>query len=473
MLQTIFYNCCLSELNNYQASSKHWLTGPFGVVGMEVLHELSGQKKTILQSEIDHNYARPWHIRINSQQKYPTRLTKFLFLKNFPRHFLSKYPHAFLARHDGQIDVGSAEDLCDSSFVGSVEVEEGELPDLAVDTSLWTQQMDRLYYKTLQILQQHYLTTIVCDKLPNNSIKMANLMEDTALQLRHSFASIAGWDNELLIWLNDLFQSKSPTHEHLISIYHEALQYLSLKIPSLINKFYKPPTPASMPSKILLDPFDEDLPPLKRLPCNPIILLVPNGPSKTPSSRMEYWKTLLSSLGQLINVNIPYKPDQNAPELLQMIKLSVRDKIRDLRKKKSNETRPLVLVGFNQGSLIAIHAALESPGQAMAIVCLGFPMLSVNGYRGDLDDPILDITTPVLFVVGQMASNLTLDGIERLRESMGRSDTGLVLVGGSNDKLIIRIGKKLHDNITQAMVDRCIADEIYEFVDSLQPKSEG
>lgn len=392
-----------------------------------------------------------------------------------------------------------------------------------LDTSSWSQQKDRLYFRTLQIFQEYHLTKLVHENLPNGPIKMVNLMENTSLQLRHAFGNIAGWENDLLIWLHNLFTTKIPMHEHLISTYHEVMQYLSKRVPRLIEKFYS--ASDRLPSSIATTPmtsaattpvhpssggaptvaprsrhssvsqhqqyitptlsFEDDpaarfvmegthrqMP--RRLASNPIILLVPGGPSipsQPMTARMEYWKTLLSSMGQLINVNIPYRPEQTASEVLQVIKTSVRDKIRDTMKKKFNELRPLVLVGFNQASLIAIHCAIENPGQVASIICLGFPHTSMNGFRGDLDDPILDLNIPVLFVIGQMASTATLSAMERLRDGMSRSDTGLVLVGGANDKLIVCYRKKLHDGITQYHIDKSIADEIYDFVNSinLQP----
>lgn len=489
----------------------------------------------VARIENEHNYARPWYKKLNATQKYPNRVTRFLYLKNFPRHFLSKYPHAFSSNLDGTLDVGSAQDLwpkkefihddsMDLDLANDLNIAEQENkmegPDgnrtedkPILDTSMWTQQMDRLYYKILQVLQQYYLTKLVYEDLPNGPIRLVNLMENTSLQLRHSFANIAGWDNELLIWLHNLFITKLPPHEHLISIYHEVMQYLSKRLPSLIEKFYSPidrlpssiaTTPATSAATTPVHPASggggsqrarhssvshhhhntlslEDDPAAKfvlfngkstprRLASNPLILLVPSGPtipSQPQSARMEYWKTLLSSLGQLININIPYRPEQAASDISHVIKASVRDKIRDIRKKKFNEMRPLVLVGFNQGSLIAIHCALENSGQVSTVVCLGFPLLSINGFQGDLDDPMLDLNIPVLFVVGQMASTATLDALERLRESMLRSDTGLVVVGGANDKLIVSYKKKLSDGITQYHVDKSIADEIYDFVNSI------
>lgn len=494
----------------------------------------------VVRVEREHNYARPWYKKLVTQQKYPSRLTRFLYLKNFPRHFLSKYPHAFSSNPDGTIDVGQPQDFShqraqpikeepmELDQMGERDLAEQEnkftdndetKPEEPVlDTSTWTQQMDRLYFRTLQIFQEHYLTKLVHENLPNGPIKMVNLMENTSLQLRHSFGNIAGWDNELLIWLHNLFTTKLPMHEHLISTYHEVMQYLSRRLPRLIEKFYS--TYDKLPSSIATTPItsaattpvhpssgggvcttgqrsrhssmshhhhtsstlslEEDpaakfvlessRPMPRRLTSNPIILLVPSGPSipsQSLTARMEYWKTLLSSMGQLINVNIPYRPEQTASEVLQVIKTSVRDKIRDTMKKKFNELRPLLLVGFNQGSLIAIHCALENPGQVAAIICLGFPLSAINGFRGDLDDPLLDMNIPILFVVGQMASTATLSSLERLRESMSRSDTGLVVVGGANDKLIVSYKKKLYDGITQYHVDKSVAEEIFDFVNSV------
>lgn len=489
----------------------------------------------VARIEHEHNYSRPWFKKLNVSQKYPNRVTRFLYLNNFPRHFLSKYPHAFASIYDNSsLDVGSVEDLRynqkhqdelmdfeltdtaltdqENKYAGKDETSQEEA---VLDTSLWTQQMDRLYYKILQILQQYYLTKLVYEKLPHGRVRMINLLENTSLQLRHSFSNIAGWDNELLIWLQNLFTTKIPSHEHLISTYHEVMQYLSKRLPHLIDKFYSADrfpssittTPATSAATTPVHPASgaanvagtqrvrhsstsqhhhhsnnaftlEDDPAAKfvletsksmprRLTSNPIILLVPSGPSiptQPTSPRMEYWKSLLSSMGQLINLNIPFRPEQGASEILQVIKTSVRDKIRDTRKKKFNETRPLILVGFNQGSLIAIHCALENHGQVSAIICLGFPLTAINGFRGDLDDPMLDMSIPILFVVGQMASTATLDALERLRESMGRSDTSLVVVGGANDKLVMCYKKKMQEGMTQYHVDKSVAEEIYEFV---------
>ena len=90
----------------------------------------------------------------------------------------------------------------------------------------------------------------------------------------------------------------------------------------------------------------------------------------------------------------------------------------------------------------------------------------------DLDDPLLETTVPTLFVIGQNSTMATLDDMEDFRERITKTETGLVVVGGANDRLLISSSKKKFDGITQAMVDRCIADEIYDFVSNvLNPSS--
>lgn len=523
----------------------------------------------VARIEKEHNYGSPWYKKLNPSQKYPNRIARYLFLKNFPRHFLTKYPNAFANIYDSAIDVGCPDDLQFKSTASSSdnahtnlngkasnnnnrtnnhynipiidmvdeditksseECDDDMLKNQVLDTSMWTQQMDRLYFEIIQILKQYHLTKLVYttnDNSTNNEIRKLNLLDDASFHFRHSFGIIAGWDPEILIWLHNLITTKTHSHDHLIQSYHEVMDHLSKRLPFLIDRFYS--TDSKLPSSIATTPatsaattpvhpasggvstggdtvlrpprirhpsgshhhhanlsntlsLDDD-PAAKfvmqnnhtkstprRLASNPLILLVPSGPSipsQPTSARMEYWKILLSSMGQLINITIAYRPEQNASEVLQVIKSNVRDKIRDLKKKKFNENRPLILVGFNQASLIAVHCALDNPGQVSSIICLGFPLSAMNGFRGDLDDPMSDMNIPILFVVGQMASRSTLDGLERLRESMSRSDTGLVIVGGANDKLIMNHKKKLYDGITQYHVDKSIADEIYEFVSTI------
>ena len=105
-----------------------------------------------------------------------------------------------------------------------------------------------------------------------------------------------------------------------------------------------------------------------------------------------------------------------------------------------------------------------------AVICLGFPLTTVEGKRGSSDDTLMDIKCPVIFVVGQNASLVRTDELEDVRERMMVA-TSLVVVGTADDQLRVSTTKKISDGITQSMVDRCILDEIGDFIGSilLQP----
>ncbi len=258
---------------------------------------------------------------------------------------------------------------------------------------------------------------------------------------------------------------------------------------------------------------------LKKLPKNPILVLTAAAPSdiwNTTSKRMKLWNQFFSAMGRTVTIPMPPlesligatpslgegdHPDQildvvchptetkAGPYLHRMI-MTTASKIRDI--KRGHPDRPIILVGWGLGAAIncTIAAmdqalggmpnpigidALREPNSAgplpptstlggiKACICLGFPIYTLDGTRGEPDDPLLDMKTPTLFVIGENASQSRPDDLEDIRERM-RAETNMVIIGAADDQLRMAKCKKTAEGITQSMVDRCIADEMYNFI---------
>jgi len=221
---------------------------------MHYLHKLSGQKKENTLLDLDHSYAKAWNKHPDPNIK--SRPAKFLFMKNFPRQQSRR------EYFENQIDVdGIDESNPDSNpFVGEVNSLIPRMtfnspltqattvigPDEAhlyhekapVDKRNWTHTMQKLWARSIKILQSDRLSRLVCEGQGNEVIVKRNLIEKAASRFRQAFASIAGWDASQLSWLH------STLHSHLTPIYlttyHEAMQLLRQKLPSLVDKFYVP-----------------------------------------------------------------------------------------------------------------------------------------------------------------------------------------------------------------------------------------
>ena len=117
--------------------------------------------------------------------------------------------------------------------------------------------------------------------------------------------------------------------------------------------------------------------------------------------------------------------------------MKIANSVKDIKQKNPN--RPIILVGWGAAAAVNCQVASMEPilshhnpnknAFISACICFGFPFFTLEGSRGEPDDPLLDCRTPCLFVVGQQASQCKVDDIEDTRERM-RVETGLIVVGG-------------------------------------------
>lgn len=432
------------------------------------IHGLSGQAKKCTIVESEHSYSKSWNHHPDPSIK--SRPAKFLFMDNFVKSNNSGL--------NTEIDVDNvlADEAKQNPLVAEVNAlnkglysshDEHCSSESIPNKTTWTPLAQRLWAKALSILYSDRLIRLSIEGSPNEVVIRKMLAVKCANKFRHLFASIAFWDTSLLTWLHQTL-CDHVAGQYLIA-YHEAMQNLRQKLPTLIDRFYnigsdarnRPKAPVSDPLQTVLNNHKP-----RRIKSCPLFILVPNGLQASNSilpQRLKHWQLLFASLGKIVTPSLAYQPNMKIKDCLNQLITSVKDKINEC-KTNFNEGRPIVLVGFGHSSLLAAHCALKNSSKVTATICLGFPLTGVNGFRGDLDDPLLDTTVATMFIIGQNSTMSSIDDMEDFRERMVKAETGLVIVGGASDNLVVSQTKQRFEGITQSIVDRCIADEIYDFI---------
>ncbi|XP_048237390.1 KAT8 regulatory NSL complex subunit 3-like isoform X2 [Haliotis rufescens] len=438
--------------------------------------------------QLDHCYSKPWSAHPDASNARPMRT---LFMAKFPRSHGSEgtgedsLPLDVVSLPSTPTlpyDLTKARSLMSECerHVSFARVEEGtdDWEEQIVRTG-WAMQQNRLFNKVMKALQADRLARLSCEGLDTEPIQRRVHIDKTAKRVRQALASV-GWDMKLAQWLHiTLFENLSLS---LLSAYLDVLQTLKAKVPSLVDRMMvatasRTPPVTSEALNLLLkrpwDPVHNTLSQQKpKLPGNPLLLIAPSGPihsSIAYSKRSKFWNTQLSNLGKVIPVTMHTVNGGSGVGIAQCLEHmigAVRTKV--LESKSHSQNRPIILIGWDVGALVACHVALVE--LVTAVVCLGFPFTGISGGRGDVEDPLLDSKTPTLFVVGQHSSVCEIDDIEDLREKM-KAENGLLMVGGADNQLRVSRAKKKQECVTQVMVDRCILDEICEFLGGILSQS--
>ncbi|RUS85827.1 hypothetical protein EGW08_006379 [Elysia chlorotica] len=433
---------------------------------------------------IDHCYAKPWSSHPDASNARPLQT---LFVERFSRQSTVDQQRA----EDELIDVDGEETstpvLYDVSKARAMmsdcdrhasllrpdfsEAKEDWEDHFASVRTAWTVQQNRIFAKVMKVLQADRLARLSIVDTKNEPVQRRLQIDKASKRIRFAFGNI-GWDKTLILWLHNLLLDK--LRGQLLTSYLEVLQKLKAKIPLLIDRLIEGTSSnqGTLASESLAGLLKRNWDPvtpsinqqkLKKLPDNPLLLLIPGAPmslNPTVNKRHKFWQNQLASMGKVINVvPINNNPNKLVVNCVESMVATTRSKI--LEMKGHLPGRPIVLIGWNVGAVVALQVSLIEA--VHAVVCLGFPTMGISGNRGEVDDPIYNCKTPTYFVVGQHASTTNLDCLEDIREKL-RVETGLLLVGGADDQLRMSRSKKRHSGLTQAMVDRCIMEEMLEFL---------
>ncbi|KAJ6645474.1 KAT8 regulatory NSL complex subunit 3 [Pseudolycoriella hygida] len=326
----------------------------------------------------------------------------------------------------------------------------------------WTKSEHTIFDAVTNILDKDHLARLANKDRANEPVIRRSIIDKSVSRIRIALTKV-DWSTKTIQWLHGLLMDHlSPSY---MASYLDILQTLKTKVPALADRimFGRPISHNHDVLGSVLRPAWEPQVTTKgrKLPGNAVIVVVPSSPLVSPPSRRrQRWYSLFSTMGTVVplqlNMNskvIQHQPIHTVAD--QMIAVA-RARMQEIRLEYLG--RPIILVGFNAGAAFALQLALVE--NVSSVICIGLAYNTLIGIRGQPDDKILDLTTPVMFVSGQNSARASQEEIESLREKM-KAQTSLAVVGSADDVLRIGKHKRQIEGVTQTMADSM--DDIWEF----------
>ncbi|KAI3693674.1 hypothetical protein L1987_76623 [Smallanthus sonchifolius] len=199
---------------------------------------------------------------------------------------------------------------------------------------------------------------------------------------------------------------------------------------------------------------------------SPVVVFAHGSGSPSTSPWMIRWRNLLSNALNAVEVVTFDYPYVNAgrkaapgPEKLVGFHSDI------VRKAAAKyPEHPLILAGKSMGSKISCMVAAENDIEASAVVCLGYPLRATNG--AIRDEPLLELTVPIMFVQGDNDIFCPLKSLEVVRNKLKALNALHVIENGDHS---FQIGKKyLHlTGMTRKKAEEFAAEAVAVFVSQI------
>lgn len=272
-----------------------------------------------------------------------------------------------------------------------------------LNKTMWSRDQDELFSAVTRILDLDHLARLANVGRLHEPVLRRVVIDKSVARLRRSLSRYQ-WEPKLTQWLHSVLIDHLPPY--YMAAYLDILQTMKSKIPALVEKMMQL-RPVSSNPDLLAPILKSSWEPcvshkIRKLPGQAIIVIVPSSPIMTaPSNRLKRWYMLLATMSNVVpiqvNLHVGSVEKQSVQSITEHMIAISRAKIQEIRNEVEN--RQIILVGFNAGAALALQVALVE--QVNSVVCMGFAYHTMNGTRGSPDDRILDLTTPVMFVLGQ------------------------------------------------------------------------